>query len=177
MSEKLLQQIFKKLYGKPSWNVHGGWGSFITFDFGNPKLEVLKKVFKPSKRRKYPQRYAHVHGEWNLWILCCDWVIQQDGRKVGNSTSKEKIDRGCLVLGGQYLTGISVNPRNGQTDFYFDLGGHLQTKSYKSGDESLEMWNLRCPDGRWLALRDDGKFSHQSGNTPPDKTIWQPFIV
>jgi hypothetical protein len=42
MSEKLLQKIFKKLYGKPSWNVHRGYGSFVTFEFGKPKLEVLK---------------------------------------------------------------------------------------------------------------------------------------
>jgi hypothetical protein len=177
MSAKLLQQIFKKLYGKPSWNVQGGWGSFITFDFGNPKLEVLKKVFKPSKGRKYPQRYAHIHGEWHLWIYCCDWVIRQDGRKVGDSTSKEKINRGCSVLGGQYLTKVVVNPKNWQTDFYFDLGGHLQTKPYKKEDEPSEIWKLRCPDGRWFRLRADGKFSHQSGNTTPDKEVWQPFII
>jgi len=42
---KLLHQIFKKLYGKPSWNVHRGYSSFITFEFGKPKLKVLKKVF------------------------------------------------------------------------------------------------------------------------------------
>ena len=175
MSEKLLQQIFKKLYGKPSWNVQGGWGSFITFDFGKPKL----KVFKPSKRtgQKYLERFAYVYGEWHLWIYCCDWVIRQNNRKVGDSTSKEKIDRGCLALGGQYLTKVVVNPKNLQTDFYFDLGGHLQTKPYKKEDEPSEMWKLRCPDGKWFLLRADGKYSHQSGNTPPYKTVWKPFTV
>jgi hypothetical protein len=177
MSAKLLQQIFKKLYGKPSWNVQRGWGSFITFDFGKPRLEVLKKVFKPGKRRKYPQRYAYIHGEWHLWIYCCDWVIRQDGRKVGDSTSNEKIDRGCLVLGGQYLTKVVVNPKNWQTDFYFDLGGHLQTKPYKKEDEPSKTWKLGCPDGKWFLLRADGKYSYRSGKTPPDKQVWQPFTV
>ena len=178
MSEKLLQQIFKKVYGKPSWNVHRGYGSSITFEFGKPKLEVLKKVFEPSKKsgRKYPHRYAQVHGEWHLWIFCCDWVFRQDGCKIGDSTSEEKIDKVCSVLGGQKLTKFSVNLQNWQTDFHFDLGGLLQTKPYKDGDEPLEMWSLRRPDGRWFELRADGMFSHQSGKTPPDKKVWQPYI-
>jgi hypothetical protein len=198
MSAKLLHQIFKKLYGKPSWNVHRGYSSFITFEFGKPKLKVLKKVFMPGKNSgfTYPRRLAHVHGEWHLWIYCCDWVIRQDGRKVGDSTS-EKNAEGCSVLGGQYLTKVVVNPKNWQTDFYFDLGGHLQTKAYPKNwrkdfprhlkaklhinelneHEPSEMWNLRCPDGRYFLLRSDGKFSHQSGKTPPDKRVWQPFTV
>jgi hypothetical protein len=191
MSEKLLRKIFKNLYGKPSWNVHRGYGSFITFEFGKPKLEVLEKLFKPTSRRKYPHRYAHVKGEWHLWIYCCEWVIRQDGRKVGDDTSERKIDRGCSVLGGQHLTKIAVNPKNWQTNFYFDLGGHLQTKPYpknwrknfsrhlkcKNEHEPSEMWMLRCSDNKWFLLRDDGKYSHQSGRTPPDKKVWQPFIV
>jgi hypothetical protein len=57
------------------------------------------------------------------------------------------------------------------------LGGHLQTKPYKNEDKPLEMWSLRCPDGRWFELRADGKFSHQSGKTTPDKKVWKPFIA
>jgi len=179
MSKKLLQQVCKNLYGKPSWNVRRGYGSSITFEFGKPKLEVLKKVFEPSKKsgRKYPHRYAHVHGEWHLWIFCCDWIVQQEGRKVGDSTSEKKIDQGCSVLGGQYLTKVVVNQKNWQTDFHFDLGGRLKTKPYKNEDEPLEMWSLRCPDGRWFELRADGKFSHQSGKTPSDKKVWKPFTT
>jgi hypothetical protein len=177
MSEKLFKQIFKKLYGKPSWNVRRGYGSFITFEFGKPKLEVLKKLFKPTSWRKYPHRYAHVKGEWHLWIYCCNWVIRQDGRKVGDDTSERKIDRGCSVLGGQYLTNVTVNSKNWQTDFYFDLGGHLQTKPFKNENKVFEMWTLRCPDGHWFALRDDGKFSHHPKNTPPNKKVWQSFIA
>jgi len=179
MSEEILQQIIKKVYGKPSWNVHRGYGSSITFEFGEPTLEIFKKVREPNAKsgRQYPYRYARVHGEWHLWIFCCDWVIRQDGRKVGDSTSIGKIDRGCSVLGGQYLTSVSVSPKNWQTDFHFDLGGTLQTKPYKKDDEPSEMWCLRCPDGRWFAIRADGKFSHHSGKTPPDKKNWQPFTV
>jgi hypothetical protein len=195
MSEKLLQQIFKKVYGKPSWNVHQGYGSSITFEFGKPKLEVLKKVFEPSKKsgRKYPHRYAHVKGEWRLWIFCCDCVIRQDGRRVGDNASNDACSRGCFVLGGQYLTKVIVNPMSWLTDFYFDLGGQLQTKPYSKNwrkklprklktechisdeDEPSEMWKLRCPNGHWFTLRDDGNYSYQSGKTPPDKVVWRPY--
>jgi hypothetical protein len=104
-------------------------------------------------------------------------MIRQDGRKVGDDTSEKRIDRGCSVLGGQYLTKVVINPKNWRTDFYFDLGGHLQTKPYKKENKPFEMRNPRCPDGRWFALRDDGKFSHHPGKTPPSKIVWQPFTV
>ena len=47
MSAKLLQQIFKEL-GKLS-ECSRRLAFVYYFRFGNPKLEVLKKVFKPAK--------------------------------------------------------------------------------------------------------------------------------
>src|SRR5207247_1676107 len=105
----------------------------------------------------YLKRMAHVHGEWHLWIYCCHWEIRQDGRKTGHSESEDrKIDRACGILNGQILTKVIITPNTLQTDFYFDLGGHLRTKPYQG--KPYEMWSIRCPNGRYFCLRADGKY-------------------
>jgi hypothetical protein len=175
----IVQQVFKKVYGKPSWQVHKGYGSSITFEFGKPKLKVSKKVLRPKAGRKwpkYPQRTAKVRGDWHLWIYCCDWEIRQDGRRIGHSESEDKkINQACSILNGQILTSVVVDPRSLRTDFSFDLGGHLQTKP--SRGEVREMWMLKCSNGRWFCVRADGKYSYQSGNTQMGEKRWLPLSV
>lgn len=178
MSVNLLHQIFKKVYGKPAWQVHKGYGSFITFEFGKPQLRVSKEVLRPRAGRKwpkYPKRMVRVHGEWHLWIYCCDWEIRQNDRKIGHSESNDKkIDRACAVLNGQILTKVVVTPHTLQTDFFFDLGGHLRTTPYQG--KPYEMWNIRCPNGRYFCIRSDGKYTYRPGNTRRNEKHWLPFI-
>jgi hypothetical protein len=177
MSEKLLQRIFKKVYGKPSWDVHKSDYSIILFQFGKPKLNIWRKVIQPTKGRNYPRRRVRVHGDWRLWIWGCDWEIRQSNGKICNSNSPyEKINRGCAILDGQILTNVVVSPKNLVTDFHFDLGGHLQTKPYKKEDESDSMWSLFCPNGHVFSLKSDGNYSYASGKTPGDKVRCKPFI-
>ncbi len=78
MSEKLLQQLFKKVYGKPSWLVRRRFGPSILLEFGKPKLQVSKNVFPPTKKgRKFPKRMLKVYGHWHLTTFCSDWEIRQ----------------------------------------------------------------------------------------------------
>ena len=58
------------------------YGSIIAFEFGKPKLEVLKKVFYPNKKtiRKYPRRTATVRGEFSQFTA----VIGKFDRAVKN---------------------------------------------------------------------------------------------
>jgi hypothetical protein len=179
MSEKLLQQILKKVYGKPSWLVRQRFGASLALEFGKPKLNVWKKVLQPTKKgRKYPRRIATIHGDWHLCTFCCDWEIRQSKRKICNSNSQaEKIDQGCTILDGQILTKAVVNSKNLVTDFYFDLGGHLQTKPYKKEDEPSSMWDLFCPNRRVFSLRSDGHYSYQRGDKPVAEKCWLPFTT
>jgi len=178
MSARLLQQILKKVYGKPSWLVRQRYGASIAFEFGQPNLNVWEKILQPTKKvgGKYPRRIVTVHGDWHLTTFCCDWKIRQSNRKICDSNSKaEKINQGCAILDGQILTKVFVNQGNLVTDFYFDLGGHLQTKPYKKVDEPSPMWDLFCPNKRVFSLRSDGKYSYHSGKAPGDKLRWAPF--
>jgi hypothetical protein len=178
MSARLLQQIFKNVYGKPSWLVRYNPGAGVTFEFGKPKLNIWKKVLQPTKKgRKYPRRVATVHGDWHLCTFCCDWEIRQNQRKICDSNSERaEINHGCAILDGQMLTKVVVNSKNLVTDFHFDLGGHLQTRPYKKEDEFSSMWDLFCPNGRVFSLRSDGNYSYQPGGKPVPEKCWQSFI-
>jgi hypothetical protein len=177
MSEKLLQQIFKKVYGKPSWLVRRRFGPSILMEFGKPKLNVRENVLQPTKSgRKFPKRRITVRGDWHLTTFDCDWEIRQNNYKICNSRSKtEVIDRGCEILDGQIVTKVIVSPKTFVTDFYFDLGAHMQTKPSKNKDESSSMWDLFCPNGRVFSLKSDGNYSYDSGKTPGDKVHCSPF--
>jgi hypothetical protein len=178
MRANLVQRIFKRVYGRPSWRVRKGVGSSITFEFGKPSLKVLGKVLQPNKKtgRKYPRRMAHMRADWHLWIYCCDWEIRQDGRRICHSESADKrIEQACTILDGQILTKVTVTPRTLQTDFHFDLGGHLRTTPYQG--KPMEMWNIRCPNGRYFCIRADGKYTYEPGNTPFHSKRWLPLSL
>ena len=36
----IINDIFQPLYGKPCWQVKQGYGSFLTFEFGEPHLHI-----------------------------------------------------------------------------------------------------------------------------------------
>jgi hypothetical protein len=177
MSEKLLQQIFKNVYGKPSWRVRRRFGPSVLMEFGKPQIQVWEKVLQPTKKgRKFPKRIVKVYGDWHLTTFDCDWEIRQNNYKICNSRSKtEAIDQGCDILDGQILTKVVVHPKNFTTDFYFDLGAQVQTKRSKHEDEPSAMWDLFCPNGLVFSLRSDGTYSYQSGKTPGAKMRYLPF--
>jgi hypothetical protein len=45
--------ILQPVYGKIAWNVRKGMGSFLTFEFRDPKLQVLREPV-PAKGGSSP---------------------------------------------------------------------------------------------------------------------------
>lgn len=170
-----LQKILVGLCRHPSWNVHHGYGSFITFEFGKPHLKVNK--FSDQARKRAPslrKRTAYVRGDWHLWIYCCAWVYRESETVISRWNSSDKrIDQACARLNGQILKLIEIDTKKARTVFRFDLGGELTTSSYD--DELLEHWMLYCPNGKVFTFRSDGCFSHQSGKTEVTEQEFRPL--
>jgi len=167
MSPSFIEGIFSELYGIPCWNVRQGHGSFVTFEFGTPRLEIGKVVpRKPDDPRSYASRLVYPRGDWHLWIYCCGWRMAQDGNILAaNESTRECIAGACHVLNGQALDAFTCNPARGTSRFSFDLGGKLNTGPYD--DELLEQWMLHCPDGSVLIYRSDGALSHPNSPGAP----------
>jgi hypothetical protein len=127
----VLEENFKKLLRIPSWNVKQGHGSFLTFDFGQPLLEI-GEVHRQEAGPQFPatqSRHVFLHGEWHLWIYCCSWAIRQEGKPIAHSESSREVIRiACNVLHGQSLMAVEIVPVTGKTEFTFDLGGVMETR-------------------------------------------------
>lgn len=118
-----VEQSFRALYGQPCWPAKRGYGGFLTFEFGEPHLEVdeprlSRYVFSPKRQEKVLQRLVTVHGDWHLWVYCCDWSIAYHGRQLARFGSRpQRVDHALTLLDGQALTTVSVAPQDGSTTF------------------------------------------------------------
>jgi len=173
----LIDEAFGPVYGQPSWLVRRGHGSFVTLEFGEPRLDVGEPkqrlhVFSTKVHERLATRLVAVHGAWHLWIYCCAWRLTHPMRPLAHSGSRpQRIDRALAVLDGQALISVVVDA-DARTSFTFDLGCTLLTWPY---DHQSEQWLLYEPDGRVLTVRADGRYSHDSSAIPAEDSQWHPL--
>jgi hypothetical protein len=165
-----LATFIAPMLGLPAWGVRQGYGSFLTFEFGQPKLEVTER-HAPEKGLR---RSAHVRGQWHLWIYCCHWRALQDGTQLAwSEDADETIGRAAASLDAQKLTGVGVSPGEGRSTFTFDLGGTLETWPY--GDNPAEeQWTI-LTDAEAFTYRADGHYRSGPSTTPRDSRRWLPL--
>jgi len=158
------------MLGLPAWNVQQGHGSFLTFEFGEPKLEINER----NSPDKGIRRSAYVHGQWHLWIYCCNWRALQGGTQLAwSEDTNDVIGRATATLNGQELTDLSVSTNDGRCTFTFDLGGSLETWPY-SDDPTDEQWMI-LSGAEAFGFRGDGSYSYGPSDTPPDLERWSPL--
>ena len=158
------------MLSRPAWGVKQGYGSFLTFEFGEPKLEIKEGISPKDGMR----RSAYVHGQWHLWIYCCHWRVLQHGTQIAwSEDANEVIGRATTSLNGQKLLGVSVDCDAGSSTFTFDLGGLLETWPY-GDDPTDEQWII-LTDAEAFAYRADGTYLCGPSDTPADSERWLSF--
>lgn len=171
------QKIFSNLYGKPCWQVRPGYGSFLTLEFGKPHLEI-RDIRADAKSRSSPtklgRRSVVVHGDWHLWICCCEWDVRNRQRLVGDSSKKSRVQSASNFLDGQKLTRFSIAPKTFECAFHFDLGAVLRTRPY---DRHSDQWLLYEPSHRVLVLRADGYYKYARSDAPDNSQNWQQLFT
>ena len=170
MASSVINHLFHPLCDKPCWLVQPGYGSFLTLEFGMPRLTIHEPSIsvtasKPASRPLRARRVVRVHGEWHLWIYCCHWRVTRFEQVIGDSSTTRGRKRAAQELDGQILTHVTVHPQNGASIFRFDLGAHLETVPY---DQESEQWLLYEPTGEVFTVRADGYYSHMPGDTPQE---------
>lgn len=154
----VIENEFSKIYGIPAWNVKKGHGSFLTFEFGQPKLIISE--------RKSKKRDIFISGEWHFWVYCCDWKYYFEEKLVAHNESSNKlIEKATYSLDGQALKDVRISEK--VSTFVFDFGGKLEIKpniSYKEKDKTVQ-WMFFLPDENVYNLRADGKYSFHSSNS------------
>lgn len=163
---------FADVIGKPCWLARRGHGSFLTFEFGQPHLQIREPMVASSSQL-LRRRGISVHGEWHLWIYCCEWRILEDGRVIAHSEGSDgEIDKAVRRLDSQKLTAVAVAPATGASRLDFEGDLILATSRMDETDHSCENWMLNTPDGYWLSYRADGRYSWHDGETVPEQAVW-----
>jgi hypothetical protein len=147
-------------------------------EFGMPHLDVREptvasKDASARVRRALSRRSIFVHGEWLLWIYCCDWEVISKGKRIGDSSTRLKIRRAAECLDGQKLTRFSLAPQKVRCVFEFDLGATLRTLPY---DKGSEQWSLYTPLHRVLSLRADRRYRYARSDVPGDEGAWKSMV-
>jgi hypothetical protein len=175
---QIFERMFRGIYGKPCWNVKPGLGSFLTLEFGLPHLEVREPIVasksaSPKVQRLLARRNVFVHGEWHLWIYCCNWEVLTKDKRIADSSTKARIRLAADVLDGQKLVRFSLDPKSVQCAFKFDLGATLRTVPY---DKDSEQWSLYTPKQRVLTLFADRRYRCVHSDLPGDQGAWKPVL-
>jgi hypothetical protein len=140
--DPIFEEAFRKIYGLHAWRVTPGWGSFLTFEFGEPHLEIREPLVAKTNvsekvRKLLAARQVFIKGDWHLWINCCDWNVWSPKKLIGKSTSASTYKKAADFLDGQKLVRFVLLPKKARCVFEFDLGGRLETRPY---DRHSEQW-------------------------------------
>ena len=159
-TEPTIEAVFAPLIGQLVWAVEGGFGTFITLEFGSPHLRIEEPITASRSasdrvRRNLARRRVFPTGDWHLWIQSGEWSVTT----VNGSTSsdeetdnwwKERLDD---VSGQRLLSVESAEP--GRLALRFDLGGLVEVGP---GDieRDNDVWTLYPWTGDIVGCRPDG---------------------
>lgn len=169
-AQRLVDDAFRRVLGKPCWGVENTFGSFLVLNFGRPRLRVYAPRRDPRTQRV--RRLVVVAGKDHLWIQQAVWSLERDGVVVATSRSAAATIESALrmELAGQALTRVQV--RGGCADFAFDLGTVLATRPHTSHQEPdadggwPRMFQLFSQPNRVLTLFGDGTIDAGRADQP-----------
>jgi hypothetical protein len=169
--------ILQPVYGKMAWNVRKGMGSFLTFEVGEPRLQILREPV-PSKggsspeQRKQSRRIVKPRGEWHLLISCCDWKYTWNGEEIGTDKSPEQeIVEIAKDLEGMKLESVRTDEKL-QTHFQFEDNRTLTTipnaQASPQGGKA-EQWLFYTPKQKVLIYTTEGDLTYEEMDSGPVK--------
>lgn len=168
-----VQDLFRPLLGQLVWNVRGGYGSFLTLEFGKPHLSV-REPMEPNPegdarvRRALRRRRVSILGDWHLFIQYCDWRISVAGGSLDSQSIGSFPDECLADLDGQRLVSLESGSLPNSWKFQFDLGGVLELWPSTAYAATDDLWHLRSWNGDIAALQGDGAivFEHAASADP-----------
>lgn len=149
-------RAFAPLIGRKPWRSSLGWGSFLTFEFG-------QRV----------KRGGFWHGSWHLWIYMCSWHLE-DGNQliVSSNSNRDLISRSVAKLATHPFRDVKVEQRARRTRFDFGPSMHLTCAPFDRLKEAnrvdpAECWMLFMPRSLVLMARPGSRISIQRSDRAP----------
>jgi hypothetical protein len=170
-STQQAKNLFRPLLGQLAWRVRGGYGSFLTLEFGAPHLAVREPITPKHARSKnvkrvLRRRHVSILGDWHLWIQYCDWKITVAGGSLDSETIGTSSPEDCLFdLDGQRLISVESGTLPNSWQFQFDLGGALELWPSATYEPHDHLWSLHPWDGDIASLQADGTLTFEKAKT------------
>jgi hypothetical protein len=151
----VLKRHLRRLSGLPAWGGSAFFGTWLSLQFGEPRLEIREPVANAGRFGR--RRRASVVGQHHLWLDMCHWEIFEDSRRRFHSgQSRLLLLRAAAHLEGQILVGVSLSLRPLLTEFEFDGGSRLVARRYPRAASDWELWHLYSPRS-YLGLTSDAR--------------------
>ena len=133
MDIEQVKTIISDLIGLNAWGVKLGVGSFITMEFGRPEEESD----------------GPVHGEWHLWVYCCEWRLEKEGRFLaGSGDTRDVIEAALRKVEGTVLASFEVFDSG--LDAVLTFSQDLVLRLFYIYSDSYEHWMVYLPEGNVL---------------------------
>jgi hypothetical protein len=136
-----MQKYFEPLIGQQPKRARLGFGTFVTFDFGQRHLQNGK-----------------FHYAWQLWIQQCDWYLQRraSGTLLNSESNRSLLERGVRSLETKRLESVSHVADRAETKFMFSEDIVFACKAYNDS-EGEDCWALYMPDRHVLLADSRGR--------------------
>jgi hypothetical protein len=138
---------FTQVVGLRAWAPSVGVGSFLTIEFGNPRISST----------------GTSQGEFHLWVYGASWEIRERTRTIASSSD----DHAAMVAGAQVLDGAPVrsfefNRERMTLSLRFDPSVELAVTPL--GDLEMEEWFLYLDDGTVITVGPGETVTHESAS-------------
>jgi len=141
--ETQLTQDLSQLSGIPCWGAANGYGSLLSLNFGQPRLEIREPVPGAQSKHLRMGRRVSVKGEYEFCLELCDWKILVHGDELAHSESDSKlIEQAIARIDGQVLNHVRITQDPTGTELMFDLGGIIKVQRYSDSTPDDGLWHF-----------------------------------
>ena len=155
----LLREYFAPLATVPCWNATAEFGSWLSFRFGEPHLEI-REGNPDSKLKSLRRRAVFVEGEFFLWVEMGAWQLFESGKLLFHSEQARKyLRRAAGHLDSQKLSRVELATDPTRTVFAFENGSELRVCPTMDSEPDEPLWHVYGA-GKCLSLLADGTFEH-----------------
>lgn len=136
-----------QVMGLRAWAPSVGVGSFLTIEFGNPRITST----------------GTSQGEFHLWVYGASWEIRERTRTIASSSDDHAaMVAGARVLDGAPMRSFEFNSEHMTLNLRFDP--YVELAVTPLGDREMEEWFLYLDDGTVITAGPGETVTHESAS-------------
>lgn len=132
-----LRDLLSDLRLAPCWAARRGYGSFLTFDFGERKTRVTKTGSREV-------------GAIHLWIYMARWRLEAGGDQVDDAADAQAIDAALARFVGVAIQAVTLQPAT--VVFGGDARPTITLAPLEDAQPDDALWMLYLPEHRVLSF-------------------------